>query len=257
MQEKPIIEIIPSPNELEIFHTGPALSEGPLPTFFYFALSGKDSLSLDPFNQPVAFLQGSPIRVISFNVPYHGPGFSNTKAMELWGKDFKRGNDFLTPFFEAVQKNIDYLIDQDIVDSTQMAVGGLSRGGFIATHVAARDPRINTILGYAPLTKFGTMIKYEDAGPDSMARKFDLTTTIDKIVGKRLRFYIGNRDIRVGTHLCFEFIHELAETSFQDGHRSPTVEMLVGPSIGHKGHGTSPDVFKDGVLWLQGVFGTD
>ena len=52
-------DIINGPNSISIYHVGPPLELGPLPTFFYFALSGEESLTLNPYNQPVSFLRNS------------------------------------------------------------------------------------------------------------------------------------------------------------------------------------------------------
>ena len=51
------------------FFVGPPLEEGPFPTLIYFALSAEDSLQCDPFNQPVQFLEGLPLRIFSITLP--------------------------------------------------------------------------------------------------------------------------------------------------------------------------------------------
>ena len=43
---------ITTASNLEVYFTGPPIEEGPRPALFYFALSGHQSLTLDPFNQP-------------------------------------------------------------------------------------------------------------------------------------------------------------------------------------------------------------
>lgn len=232
------LTILESPTKLPIYVRGPELSEGPLPAFFYFALSGEDSLYLDPFNQPVAFLENSRIRCFSFTLPFHGPGYDNNKAMELWKQEFSARPEILEEFFQHCLKNVDYLIQQGIVDAEKIAVGGLSRGGFVATHLAARDARLKYVLGFAPLTKL-------------LGQGWDLQDLIDKLVNKQVRFYIGNRDLRVGTQACFDFIHQLADAAYHHGHRSPPVELIISPSVGFQGHGTLPSIFKAGADWVR------
>jgi hypothetical protein len=229
--------VLDSPSDLPIHVRGPKISEGPLPAFFYFALSGEDSLSLDPYNQPVAFLDGSNIRCFSFTLPFHGPGYDNNNAIDLWMQELNDNPQFLDIFFQKCVSNINYLLQQGIVNAKKMAVGGLSRGAFIAAHLAARDPRLQYILGFAPMTK--------------LKQPWDLDLLIDKIVNKQVRFYIGNRDTRVGTQACFDFIHRLADAAYHHGHRSPPIELMINPSVGFKGHGTLPPVFKSGADWLR------
>ena len=55
----------------QAFFVGPSLEKGPLPTLIYFALSAEDSLQCDPFNRPVQFLEGLPLRIFSITLPGH------------------------------------------------------------------------------------------------------------------------------------------------------------------------------------------
>jgi len=240
---------LPSPTDLSISIRGPLLTEGTLPAFFYFALSGEDSLYLDPYNQPAAFLDGSPIRCYSFTLPFHGPGYDNHQAIQLWSQEIKNNPGFLEVFFQKCLKNIDFLIQQGYVDKGKIAVGGLSRGGFVATHLAARDSRIQYVLGYAPMTKLSAMDEVHEMIPD-----LDLKDLIPQLVNKQVRFYIGNRDLRVSTQACFEFVDQLADASYRHGHRSPPIELMISPSVGFKGHGTLPHLFQDGINWIKCKF---
>jgi esterase FrsA len=74
---------------------------------------------------------------------------------------------------------------------------------------------------------------------------------IDKLIGKNLRFHIGNRDELVGTAACFSFIEQLAEASYQNRIRSPQAELIVYPAIGYLGHGTPKAIFEQGAEWLS------
>lgn len=251
MYENQTIRKLPSSTSLEIYCSSPNDAPEPLATFFYFALSGRDSLTLDPFNQPVTFLGDAPIRCISFSLPFHGGELSNTEAINKWGSELLKANDFLDPFLSEAHQNIVDLIEAGYVDPDRIAIGGLSRGGFIATHLAAREQRIKTILGFAPLTQLGWMHEWRHQEDASLAKSYDLLHLIEKLAGRELRFYIGNRDLRVGTGACYEFIERLADYSYSNGYRSPPVELVITPSVGHKGHGTLPHTFKEGAEWLK------
>lgn len=229
---------LPSPTSLAIHHLGPDLSLKHLPAFFYFSLSGKESLTLDPYNQPAAFLNGKPIRTFSFTLPFHGPEFDNQKGVLRWVEELKENPRMLHDFFDLCHKNIQYLIDKEWIQKDHLSVGGLSRGAFIATHLAAENPHIDKILGFAPLTYLENI------------ESLNLEFLIPKLIGKSLRFYIGNHDTRVGTDSCFRFIKSLADYSFTNGIRSPPVELIISPSVGHKGHGTLPPIFQAGADWI-------
>lgn len=251
MPESLPLHEIPSRTSLSIYTTGPSLDSGALPSLFYFALSGRESLLLDPFNQPTAFLGDAAIRRFSFTLPFHGGELTNSRAVERWGEELLRGRDVLTPFLYEAIATIDQLIEEGYVDSRKIAAAGLSRGGFIATHLAAKDPRIGTILGFAPMTEVGRMHEWRSEEEAAFAKSFDLVNSAGALVGRALRYYIGNRDIRVGTAACFQFIERVAEESYRSGIRSPPVELIITPSVGHKGHGTLPHTFRAGADWIK------
>lgn len=245
---------IPSPSGLTIFHRGPPLTRKPLPTLFYFALSGGDSLHLDPYNQPAAMLSDVPIHVFSFTLPFHGPGFVNTEAMSYWSREISQNNNFIDTFVEQSIQNIHFLIDQQYIDPKKMAVAGLSRGSLIAAHLAAKEPLLKIILGYAPLTEPAWMEDFKELRKYPITALLPLNNLVDKLYDRKLRFYIGNRDLRVSTEHCFQFIKNLTEAAFQKGIRSPQTELIIYPSVGHKGHGTPPHIFKSGIEWIKAQF---
>ncbi|MCB1107412.1 MAG: hypothetical protein KDK76_04875 [Chlamydiia bacterium] len=211
---------------------GPPLDEGPLPALFYFALSAEDSLKKKPFNQPVKYLEhSSTIRIFSVTLPAHENHFPPEKAMEVWKERMTQGEEIIPPFIEHVKG----LISEYTPYITTCGVAGLSRGAFIACHVAAVCPEITHILGYAPLTRL------------DYAPHLNLETLTNKLSEKKLRFYMGNNDTRTGTENAFAFIHKLAK---EKRHSAP-VEFILGPSIGYQGHGTSTEVFHEGARWIQ------
>lgn len=224
---------------------GPPLEEGPLPTLFYFALSDDESLNLDPFNQLVEFLKNEPIRIFSLTIPGHGPDLDPTKAISRWKELYDQGLDPLSPFFAKAAQTIEQLAAQNIL--SKVAVAGLSRGAFCALHIAARTPLIRTVLGFAPLTDLNYLQEFAGFTP----RYLSLEPLIPKLCDRTIRFYIGNRDTRTGSENCFHLVRDLANEAYEQRIRSSPIEMIVGPSIGHKGHGTSPEVFKNGATWLK------
>ena len=232
--------------DITLYHTGPALDHGPLPTLFYFAISGPDSLILDPYNQPVQFLQGEMVRIFSMTLPAHEGNLAPSDAMGIWAEDFKKKN-FLVPFLESVQTAIDFAIRERFIDPKHMAVGGLSRGAFIAAHVAARDPRFRFFLGFAPLTHLKKIQEFQNFPNVPWMEALDLIYLADLLADRHIRLYIGNHDTRVGTQECFDFAMALVKKKKQP---ISQVELIMTPSIGKMGHGTSPEIFKQGAQWI-------
>lgn len=238
------------PNGSQWSFLGPELNQGPLPALFYFALSSHESLAVDPFNQPVAHLAHLPLRIFSIDLPAHGPHLPAAQAIKVWAEDFISGEDPLTPFIEQVKSAIYELLGQGILIEHQIGLMGLSRGGLIACHVAARIPFIRCILGFAPLTHLSFSLEFADLKDRPEIRMFDLVNLKDQLYNRHLRFYIGNRDLRVSTSLCFESIRELVEAAFSHKIRSSQMELILSPSIGHLGHGTSKEIFQQGADWI-------
>lgn len=246
-------ELIPE-GPLAIFHSGPPLSEGPLPSLFYFALSGKDSIELDPYNQPVTFLNASSIRVFSFTIPGHGEGLKNKDALLNWAESFANGENPIAHFIDGVLESIDFLIESHYVDPQKMATAGLSRGAFIAAHLAAREERISHLLGFAPLTRLDLVNEFSSQLSLNV-ESLNLENLIPKLMHKNVHFYIGNLDARVHTEECFRFIHNLATYAAANRIRNLNFELSIVPSIGHLGHGTSPETFLQGINWLKAKMG--
>lgn len=234
---------------------GPALEQGPMPALFYFALSFHESLAVDPFNQPVVHLGNKPLRIFSLDLPAHGHDFPATQAIKAWAEAFTMGEDLLTPFIEQIKNSIHELLGQDLLIENQIGVMGLSRGGLIACHVAAKVPFIRYILGFAPLTHLSFSLEFADLKDRPEVQAFSIETLKDQLYDRHMRFYIGNRDLRVGTTLCFESVKQLVETAFIHKIRSPQIELIISPSIGHLGHGTPKENFEQGADWIASKLG--
>ncbi|MGK5594736.1 MAG: alpha/beta hydrolase family protein [Parachlamydiaceae bacterium] len=244
-------DVIDAGTALSVYHVGPSLDQGPLPALFYFALSGKDSLELDPYNQPVTFLKDSLIRIFSFTLPGHGPGLKNTAAIKQWAEAFQAGRNPIKEFIDTAKENIAFLIKHQFIAESKMAVAGLSRGGFMAAHLASEMPQIKLILGFAPLMRLDLSLEFKAFPKNPVVEQTSLIHLIPKLIDRTLCFHIGNRDTRVHTDECFKFIHKLAKVAQENRIRSPQVEMVIHPSIGHHGHGTAPKTFLEGANWLK------
>jgi len=237
-------------SKTSLSYVGPDLDAGPLPAVFYFALSANESLELDPYNQPVAFLSKHPMRIFSLTLPGHGQGLPAKEALNFWADEVAAGRNFVEEFVEEVRLAIQELTKNGMIDSAKLGVAGLSRGGFMAAHIAAKISAFGPVLGFAPLTTL-TYARWFDALKENpLANSLNLVHQIPALIGHPLRFYIGNRDHMVSTSLCFQCVQELTEVSYQAGIRSPQVELVITPSIGHQGHGTAKQIFIAGAQWM-------
>jgi esterase FrsA len=219
---------------METEFLGPSLDTGPLPAVFYFSLSAHDSLHLNPYNQPAVFLRSPNLRIFSITLPGHD-SLPKTEALHVWADEIHHGRDVIQMFVKEISDYIHQLIKQHIVDPKKIGMMGLSRGAFIAAHAAAVMPEVRSILGFAPLTRLKSVKEFEELNTE----RWDLSRLNEKLYNRNIRFYIGNCDKRVGTDSCFQFIAELSETAYQNKISSSPIELIIGPSIGHQGHGTA------------------
>ncbi|HAB99335.1 MAG TPA: alpha/beta hydrolase [Parachlamydiales bacterium] len=236
--------------DVTLYHTGPALDHGPLPAVFYFALSGQDSLCLDPYNQPVQFLSGQMLHVFSLTLPAHEAGLSPHQALRVWADDLSKGIDSLQVCIDQIQLALDFVINQGFVDPKRVAIAGLSRGGLIAACAAAEEPRFRYLLAFAPLTKLALAKEFSLLKENPLVASYDAEKKAELLADRRVRLYIGNRDVRVSTEACYAFAMALVEKAHEAHIRSAPIELIISPSIGQMGHGTSPEIFRQGAHWL-------
>jgi len=245
----PCIELSVAP-DLFLYHAGPSLDLGPLPAVFYLALSGPDSLCTDPYNQPIQFLSGKMIRCFSLTLPAHEAKLSPLDALKTWAEDFSRGIDPLKPCIDQIEATLDFAIHHRFVDPHHVAIAGLSRGGLIAAFAMEKEPRFRYHLSFAPLTKLGCAKEFHHLKDSPLVQSYSALKTAPLIADRRHRLYVGNRDQRVSTKSCFDFAMALVEEAHKAGVRTPPVELIITPSIGRDGHGTPPEVFRQGADWL-------
>lgn len=236
--------------EIRFSFIGPPLSSGPLPALFYFAVSAADSLSLDPFSQPALYFKELPVRVFSVDLPFHGKGQQATDALKGWAHQFELGLDPLTPFAKRVALGIEELQKKGLVNPEQVALMGLSRGGLISCLVALHLTHVAAIVGFAPLTNLLFASEFSSLSTDPRVLEIKLERHAAALCHIPSRYYIGNRDTRVDTASCFSLVMALAKEAEERKIRSLPHELIISPSIGHKGHGTGKEVFHDGAAYL-------
>lgn len=180
-------------------------------------------------------------------LPAHEEGLSPHNALTVWAESMAKGVDLFAQFFETTEKAVQLVIDKGLADPEKLAIGGLSRGAFFACHIAAREKRFRHLLLFAPLTKLEKTSEFREMRDHPDLHAYDLFALAPTLADRNIRFYIGNNDTRVDTKSCFAFAMDLVAHAPK---RSSAVELIMSPSIGQHGHGTSPKAFRDGAEWL-------
>lgn len=250
LSQKDDYQELPIDSDLTIAFRGPSLELGAKPTLLYFALSKEDSLKRDPYNQIVEFLPDKNIRVFSITLPGHGPPQKPESALKHWAQALVEKKNLIASFIKTIQKALDTLEEKNLLLKNKIAVAGLSRGGFICSHLAAIDRRIRYLLEFAPLTVFSFAKDFAMLKDLPIVKKLNVEHLVDSLYDRKIRFYIGNCDTRVGTKECFSFFHSLVAKANDKGIRSPPIELIISPSVGYMGHGTPPKTFQSGAKWI-------
>ncbi len=228
---------------------GPDLDKGALPAVFYFALSAEDSLLLDPFNQIVQNLVSDKLRIFSMTLPGHENNLPKEKAIEVWATKTRNNTCPLSHFFDEAEKAITDL--SDFITPNSLSFAGLSRGGFIAFHLAARLKTVQNILAFAPLVNLEFCSEFKDLKDHPIVKSLDTRHLTEDLLSSNIQIYIGNLDERVGTIHSFNFIQDLATLAQERRYRKTDYEMVISTSIGYLGHGTSPETFAKGATYLK------
>ena len=234
---------------LPLFYTGPDLEADSIPCIIYLALSAKETLLIAPFNQPITFLHSYPVRTFSVDLPFHGEDLPSTEGMKRWAEAFMQEENILADFLNKLEASLHILFNH--ITPSKICIAGLSRGGFIASHIAARFEKIDILIAFAPLTQLKDGLEFEPIKDSPLLHSLDLKTLTPILSQKTIRVYIGNRDVRVSTDSCYTWIRSLVEEAFSSHNiKSPPIELILKPSIGYLGHGTAKETFEEGALWI-------
>jgi predicted esterase len=187
------------------------------------------------------------IRIFSMTLPGHENDLPAKDAMKIWADDIAKGRDCVSDFLDAAQLAVDFAIKEKFADPEKLAASGLSRGAFIAAHLAAGDERFRHLLGFAPLSCLSKIKEFAHLKDHPLVDSLDLIHLSEKLSDRHVRMYIGNEDTRVGTKDCVDFAMSIVKHKKT---RVAQVELLIYPSIGQMGHGTPPEIFKQGADWI-------
>lgn len=113
-----------------------------------------------------------------------------------------------------------------------VVVAGISRGGWLAGHWAAREPRIRKVVEVAPVVDFGLLREASDRQDAPELQAVSQMTLVKTLAGTDMWIGIGCHDERVGTEASIAFARALVAAAIVEG-GSPKVEMTIFPSLNH------------------------
>ena len=223
----------------------------PAPTVVFLGGAIAENLTQPHYLEGVDAL-GPRIWCVTLDLPGHG---SETQAGEpggiaTWRQRLERNEAFLEPYVRRVSGVLDEWIARKHSDPARIGLFGTSRGGFIALHLAAAEPRIRLVAGFAPVTELMTLSEFAGLRDDYRARRYGAIRLADQLSDRPIWLIIGTTDFRVGTRDTVAFAERLMETAIVRG-RKPAVELHLEPSDGHR---VPPLSYARAAAWARQQF---
>jgi pimeloyl-ACP methyl ester carboxylesterase len=121
----------------------------------------------------------------------------------------------------------------DTLAADRIALVGTSRGGFMALHGMAADPRVDAVVAFMPVTQLRTLREFAHASP----RYDELNVAYMSLRGRPIWIRVGRDDQRVSTAAAahaaealgatFQIISAVGHTIAADDTRA-AAEWLLG-----------------------------
>lgn len=221
----------------------------PAPTLFVLASEIEVTLVGPDFNKVGRFLAPHGWLCVALDVSCHGQDSKPGEPTGLagWRARMEKGDNFVVSFAKQVSEVLDHLIAEGYTDKSRVALCGTSRGGFMALHCAALEPRFRAVAAFAPVTDLLKVTEFSGLEKNELANNLKLVNVADKLAGRPVWICIGNNDERVSTDECIAFSRAVTKSAISK--KLPAaIEIHVMPSIGHSIHQTA---HEEAAAWFQ------
>jgi|SRR5579883_1977562 len=215
------------------FGTVGDLPSEPAPVIFVFAKDIHTALSDADFARVAWLLQRHSFLAVTLDLPCHGEDLRPGEPPRLdgWAARVRNGDPLVEDFTARVSAVADHLIRIKAANPDRIAAYGVSRGGFLALHVAAADPKFRTIAAFAPVTDLAKLSEFKGLEDNVLVRRLAAINLAGRLRERRIWIAIGSKDDRVGTDSAVALARALARSGEKDV--TPDITLLVGPWPGH------------------------
>ena len=189
----------------------------PMPTVFIPGGSANQQLNvqvIDPGH--FGFVVEYGYLYVSLDVPSHGEDLEPGEPLggiEGWRYRVENKRNFVQEFNQKISKVLDFLIAEGYTDPDRVAVIAGSRGGFLAFHYAASDPRVKCVVGWMPVTDLGHLMEFKGMENDPLTKSLAVINQAEKFVGRNVLVIIGDQDNRVGTDHAIAFARRVSKVA--------------------------------------------
>jgi len=205
-------------------------------------LTGKDSNLIGHLLATRGYLS------VALDIPCHGTAIRPGEQEGLPGMRarLEAGDNFAASYAAAVRAVVDECIRLRLSDPQRLAIAGTSRGGFLALHAMAGDPRLRCGVAFAPVAVLPMVREFNGLEQHPLTRAIDLANLATKLAGRPIWLCIGNNDQRVGTDSVIEFTRRVVAAYGGPGKIAP-IELHVMPTEGHSIHSTA---HEEAAAWV-------
>lgn len=240
------LKIMQTPSGIRFGMIG-AKGPAPAPTLFNFATMIEPTLTSQDYCRVASLLAERGYVCVSLDLPCH-PG----AGLEGWAQEIGKGNALIPGFVSKVSEVLDYLVKEGYSDPERVAVSGTSRGGFIAMHVAAADPRVKCAVGFWPVTDLADLTEFAELKDATLVRSLALVNLADKLAGRSVWVNIGNNDQRVNTDSAIAFTRKVVAATLAKRDPASTEPVDVELHVTRwPGHGVGPGAHDDAAAWIM------
>lgn len=220
----------------------------PAPTLFVFATAAEQTLTSADYNRAGQLLAKDGCLCVSLDVPCHGADAKKGEAAGLdgWRARLAAGTDVAVSLTKQASAVLDHLIKEEYTDAKRVAVIGTSRGGFMALHWAAAEPRVGCVAAFAPVTDLLVLREFRGMEDHAATKGLALIRHADKLPGRPMWVCIGNNDDRVSTDHLIAFTRKVVAESTAKKVPAP-VELHVMPTVGHRIHDSA---HAEAAAWI-------
>jgi dienelactone hydrolase len=234
----------------------------PAPTLIHVGSDIMNMLAREDFNKVGFILQRYGYQCVALDGPCYGfdlkPG--EKEGLPGWRERIEKGEPFIEDFAARTSHLLDHLIKEGYTDPNRVVVSGSCRGGFLALHWAAREPRVKCVLAFTPLTDPRVVREFAGMENHPALGAMAIHNHVDKLADRAVWSCLGNADDRVGTDSCLAFMRKLMDAAIArnqsragaDKNKPANVEFHLSSVVGHSTYALA---HEEAATWVLAQMG--
>lgn len=223
----------------------------PAPTIIQVGSDMMNMLCREDFNKMGFILREQGYQCVATDSLGYGfdlkPG--EPEGLPCWRMRLEKGDPLMAEFTAKISRLLDHLVSEGYTDPERVAIYGSCRGGFMALHCAAADPRFKRVVAFTPSTDLCIVSEFAGLENHPATRALSVHNLVDKLADRAVWSCLGNRDDRVGTESCLGFMRKLMDAAVaRNGNKAANIEFHLSAVVGHA---TYMLAHEEAAAWLH------